>query len=168
MVPYYAGVRIFQINMEVHMNKKLRMLAIMMLLLSMVLSACTPNMKAYMGKNEEVKTWGPTKGHYDILVKMSVRDDQMDKTLDFTIPGAITMELENQENGKFEYTLDLKEVKKAVAAEDSEEAATLPDSFKMDGYVKDSKAIFNKDIFEQLDDADDFPAFDEIEKNILP
>lgn len=167
MVPYYAGVRIFQINMEVHMNKKLRMLAIMMLFLSMVLSACTPNMKAYMAKNEEVKTWGPTKGHYDILVKMSVRDDQMDKTLDFTIPGAITMELENQENGKFEYTLDLKEVKKAVAAEDSEEAATLPDSFKMDGYVKDSKAIFNKDIFKQLDDADDFPAFDKIEEKYI-
>lgn len=153
--------------MEVKMNKKFRIMLAMLLMFTMVLSACTPNMKAYMAESEKMKTWGPTKGSYTIDMNMSVKDESTGKTVEFKMPGTMEIEMQDQEHAKFDYSLDFTELKKTIAAEDPEEAATLPDSIDMVGFVQGTKVIFDKGIFVQLDDADDFPAVAEIEEKYI-
>ncbi len=149
------------------MNKKFSVLTALLLVFTLVLTACTPNMKAYMAKSEELKNWGPTKGSYDITMDMSVKDETTNKEVNFTMPGKITIELEDQENGKFDYQLNFSEIKKAMAAEDPEEAAKMPETLTMEGYVKGTKVIFNKSIFTQMGTDANTAVIDDIKEKYI-
>lgn len=127
------------------MNKKLSLMLVIVVAMSILLTACGPNTMAYMEKNAAVEKWEATEGKSDIKVSISATDPTTNETMKFDIPMDFEIYMVGQEKAKIDINYDFTGVKANAPTE--LEGEMFPDNLKATIYVDDNKAIMPKELF---------------------
>lgn len=139
------------------MKKKLLSL-VMVLTMLLTLSACSPNMKAYISKTSEVAKWKGVESEAKGNVKISAKEMNVEettgkeviKTVDFNLP--LTAKVK-QAGEKIEMDLvyDLAEFKKMMEKEEAGNMGmTIPEKLDFKIFIDGEDIIINKSVFLQL------------------
>lgn len=127
------------------MNKKLSLMLVIVLAMSILLTACGPNTMAYMEKNAAVEKWEATEGKSDIKVSISATDPTTNETMKFDIPMDFEIYMVGQEKAKIDINYDFTGLKATAPSE--LEGEMFPDNLKATIYFEDNKAIMPKELF---------------------
>lgn len=139
------------------MKKKLLSL-VMLLTMLLTLSACSPNMKAYISKTSEVAKWKGVESEAKGNVKISAKEMNVEettgkeviKTVDFNLPLSAKVK---QAGEKIEMSLvyDLAEFKKMMEKEEAGNMGmTIPEKLDFKIFIDGEDIIINKSVFLQL------------------
>lgn len=130
------------------MKKKISYLFALVLML--LLTACSPNMKAYMNEVNKVSNWEGVKttarGNIDIKIKSP--DVSKNDVEEFNIPMTVTS-IANKEVSKATVSMDLKSVFEKATKEELK-GLTIPEKFDFTMFVDGGKVLYKVSDFNAL------------------
>lgn len=119
--------------------KKVKSLAVLLVLVfTLALTACTPNMKAYMAETEKVSKWEGTKAEF--AMNLNVVTKENGKNVNISLPVSGTAEGQGQEKAKITLNMDLSALKSIVP---KEEVKNIPGKVSVE-FLTDSKMVYYK------------------------
>lgn len=133
------------------MKKKIFSILAIFLALTMLV-ACTPNTTSYMDATSKINSWKGSKIKGEFAYEIGIKDPESNESLNLNVPFTFEGEQEGVDKAKVLIKMDLKDVKKAVKEDstdenDLKELESIPDTLNMDVYVNNDKVYINKDFF---------------------
>lgn len=143
------------------MRKKI--ILVFSLIMTMLLTACTPNMQAFLGVSQKLNAWEATKESGKVEVEVEAFDKSANKKVKVEIPAKFEG-ISQKEKAQMSIEYDLSNFKKLLQEDESapekkllQEAESapeikVPDKFKVEIFVDGNKIYVDKAAFKTLAD----------------
>lgn len=134
------------------MNKKLSLLLVMLLAVSIVFTGCSPEAISYMEESQRVAEWEAVEGsgNMEMTIEVSNPEDPEEK-MSFSMPMELEIYTVGQTTGEMTLTYDFTNLKALAPEEEKDE---IPDKIEFPFYIDTDKVIFSKDLFRQFGEED--------------
>ena len=129
------------------MRKKLFL--VFSLAMTMLLTACTPNMQAFLGVSQKLNAWEATKQSGKVKVEVEAFDKAANKKVKFEVPAKFES-LSQKEKAQMALEYDFSQLKKLAQEDKSAPKINFPDKFKVEIFVDGNKIYVDKDAFKTL------------------
>ena len=131
------------------MRKKI--ILVFSLIMTMLLTACTPNMQAFLGVSQKLNAWEATKQSGKVEVEVEAFDKSANKKVKVEIPAKFEG-ISQKEKAQMSIEYDLSNFKKLLQEDESAPEIKVPDKFKVEIFVDGNKIYVDKAAFKTLAD----------------
>lgn len=137
------------------MKKRFTLMLVVVLALSMLLTACGPNTKAYLEKTKEVAKWEAVESEYKGTVNVKFNETTQEEgsekvkteTKEFKIPVEFKSYVINPDKAAIEYKVNLADIKKLAPSDEEFKKIFPKDELEFKMFVDGQKLIMPKELF---------------------